>query len=218
VSRVFDFSDEFLDNENAVLVLDANFNFYKPRMEHDGSVFVEKCLVRKGKYVPTPLSDSSGNLTAKLSNSNAFLVKETNFSDVGGGLLTFERHYATIPKTWYQYEQVSYRTLWWGAINYRSSSGGGDSWDKTRTTSAQAYYYYFTKNELPTIPVPEGDFVGRDYLNDFTRVFTIAPESRVGSNWEGQAGGYGTTVAIAPDKITPYMGEIYEFVRYSFTF
>ena len=122
------------------------------------------------------------------------------------------------PTTWYQYEQVSYRTLWWGAINYRSSSGGGNSWDKTRTTSAQAYYYYFTKNELPTIPVPQGDLVGRDYLNDFTRVFTIAPESRVGGNWEGQAGGYGTTVAIAPDKITPYMGEIYEFVRYSFTF
>ena len=202
MSRVFDFSDEFLDNENAVLVLDANFNFYKPRMEHDGVVFVERCLVRKGKYVPTPLSDSSGNLTAKKSNSNAFLVKETNFSDVGGGLQTFERHYATIPTTWYQYEQVSYRTLWWGAINYRSSSGGGNSWDKTRTTSAQAYYYYFTKNELPTIPVPQGDLVGRDYLNDFTRVFTIAPESRVGGNWEGQAGGYGTNVAIAPDKMT----------------
>lgn len=129
MSRKFDFSDEFLNDENAVIVLDANHNYYKPQVEHDGVVFVEKCLVRKGKYVPDV------NLTPSTNRVGAFLVKETNFQDVGGGLQTFEKHYANIPTTWFDYVQVSYRTLWWGAINYRSSSGGGDSWDKTRASA-----------------------------------------------------------------------------------
>lgn len=218
MSRFFDFPKTFQDDDSAIFVLDGRSVCYKTRMEHDGVVFVEKCLVRKGEYVPTALSDNSGNPVAKSDIANAFLVKETNFSDVGGGLLTFERHYATIPSVWYDYEEVSYRTLWWGAINYRSYSGGGNSWDKTRQVSAQAVHYYFNYKDLPKVAVPEGNNVGSEYKDDFTRTFTIAPESRVGSNWEAQAGNYGTTVAIAPDKISLYMGEIYELVRYYFTF
>lgn len=218
MSRTFDFSDEFKNNENAVIVLDENFNFYKPQMEHDGVVFVEKCLVRKGKYIPTPLSDSSGSPVTKSNKSNAFLVKETNFQDVGGGLEMFEKHYATFPTIWFDYEQVSYRALWNGKINYRSKSGGGDAWDKTRNTQAKATHYYFSKNTVPTIPVPEGSENGETFLNDFTKTFTFAPESTVGGNWENNLGTIGKTVVIAPDKISIYMGEIYELVRYTFTF
>jgi len=210
VSRTFDFSDEFLNDENAVIVLDANHNFYKPQVEHDGVVFVEKCLVRKGKYVPDV------NLTPSANRGNAFLVKETNFQDVGGGLQTFEKHFARIPTTWFDYVQVSYRTLWWGAINYRSSSGGGDSWDKTRASAAKATHYYVTKSVLNSLSaVPETDTNGEDYVDDFSRIYTMIPQSRFGYNFESRIGKLGQTIAIAPDKIRVYMGDIYEFVRYT---
>ena len=209
MSRTFDFSDEFLDNLNSVLVLDENFNFYKPRMEHDGVVYVEKCLVRKGRYIPSELTNQSGFPYAKPNRSDAFLVKETNF----------ERHYATIPTTWFDYQQVSYRALWDGTINYVSEAGGGDSWSKTRITSAKATHYYFNKNQLPTIPVPfQDEDNGQTYVNDFSRIYTTAPRSSLGRNWEDQIGSQGILVAIAPDRITPYMGDIYELIRFTFIF
>ncbi len=218
MSRVFDLPESFLEDENAVLILDENANFYKPQMEHDGVVFVEKCLVRKGKYIPTPLSNPNGSLIAKSNVFDAFLVKETNFQDIGGGMETFEKHYATFPTIWFDYQQLSYRALWNGKINYRAKSGGGDAWDKTRNTEAKATHYYFDRKSVPTIPVPEGYDVGETFRNNFTRTYTIAPESRIGGNWENNLGTIGKTVVIAPDKISNYMGEIYELVRYTFTF
>ena len=101
----YDLPEDFLENEEAVLVLDSFASFYRPRMESDGVVYVEKCVVRKSKYVPTePLS-------VKSDKNNAYLVKETNFQDIGGGLRQFERHYATLPSDWFDFERVSYLSL-----------------------------------------------------------------------------------------------------------
>lgn len=206
---VYDFSDEFLNDENAIIVLDFNRNVYKPQVEHDGLVFVEKCLVRKGKYNPTAL------LTPSSVRANAFLVDEVNFQDVGGGLQIFERHYATMPTTWFDYTQVSYRTLWWGALNYRSPSGGGDSWDKTRASAAKATHYYFKKSDVPSIPVPDTETNGQDFVTDLTKTYTMYPQSRFGRRFEDSIGRIGQTIAIAPDRISVYMGDIYELVRYT---
>jgi hypothetical protein len=211
MSSVLNFKDEeFQNNENAILVTDSRFSVYRPRMESDGVVYVEKCVVRKSKYVPTePLS-------VKSDKNNAYLVKETNFQDIGGGLRQFERHYATLPDDWFDFERVSYRALWWGAINYRSTVGRGSSWDKTRVTLAKANRKYLLKDDVPTVPVPEGDNVGQTYVDDFDFIYTIAPESRLGRNWDA-GGTNGTTIAIAPDRVVPYLGQIYEFTRYTMT-
>lgn len=202
--------EEYLVNgEGAEQLLDGNFNYYKPRMEHNGIVYVEKWLVAKDKW-----KKKTGLV---FNNKGGLLVKETNFQDVGGGMRTYERHFATLPSPWYQYEEVTYRTNWRGSINHRDSSGGGSSWDKTRRVLARATHYYFYDYDLPTATVPEQRDAGKDFINDFTRIFTIAPSSSV-TQWELNKSDGEIEVVIAPDKISVYMGRIYELVRYTVRF
>ena len=225
--------------ENQTIIIDENFNVYKPQREHDGVVYVQKCLVRKSQYVRTSLSfidESTGQevLTPHPTKPNAFLVKETNFKDVGGGLQTFEKHYATFPTPWYEFEEVSYQTSHYGIINYRDKSGEGADWSKSRNVLAKANHYYFKKSDIPTDRVPDGINAGIlglfNYNQDpvtggiakFTKFFNIAPQASLGQNWENYTpdanANFLNVTAIAPDKIEPYMGEIYEFVRYTINF
>ena len=217
-----DYPDIFAASEDNIIVIDPHFNAYQPSKEHNGVVFVEKCLVRKGKYVRTELSDpDTGALERKPSGDiDAFLVKETNFTDIGGGLQTFERHYATIPSVWYEYEEVTYSTSYTGKINYRLKSGTGAAWSRSRSVLAKATHYYNRKSLVPNDRFPDTRTAGTDFVNDFTKFFNIAPQSSLGRNWENY------TVpefpvfetVIAADKIIPYMGEIYEFIRYTIEF
>lgn len=212
-----DLPASFLNDEDATLVIDPNSNFYRPDSRHDGIVRIEKCLVRKGHYKEIEIEPASGNLVTSSSHNLSFLVKETNFQDIGGGLLTFDRHYATYPTPWFEYEEVSYRADYDGTINYRNKAGIGASWHATRNTLAKVNYYYINKKFLPTTSVPDTSTSGTTYADDFTRFFNTAPQSRLGYDWES----YNTPsspplkVVIAPDTITKYLGGIYEFKRYT---
>ena len=230
MSRFFDFPDgsiegqtNFKNDESAILVIDENRNVYKPQREHDGIVYVQKYLVRKGQYTREALHyiDDAGKeqLTAHPTKSNAFLVKETNFQDIGGGLQTFERHYATFPTTWYEFEEVSYQTAYYGVINYRGRSGEGADWSISRKVLAQATHYYFKKSDVPTTRVPDTKTAGTQFVDDFTRFYNIPPQSTLGRNWENYTPEETLKISvIAPDKIVPYMGEIYELTRYTIQF
>ena len=218
MSNILDFPKTFLDDEDATLLLDAKYKVYQPRDISDGVVYVEKYLIRKGKFVETKRIDAiTGNLTASETHTNAFLVDETNFQDVGGGLQTFERHYATIPSSWYDFEEVSYRTVYWGAINYRTRTFGGATWHTQRNVLAKATRYYFTETQIPTNIVPESDTQATDYAFDFTKIYAQEPEGRLGRDWEDYTPDANNlkTVVIAPDKVQKYMGHIYEFIRYT---
>lgn len=206
---VYDLPNSFLNDEDAVVVLDPNFNFYNPDLKHNGIVYVEKCVVRKGKY------SSTTPLTSSEIRTNAFLVKETNFTDIGGGLQTFEKHYATMPTTWFEYAQENYRASWWGAINFRSVTGAGDSWSVTRSVAAKATHYYIKKDDVPSVSTPDTETAGQDYVNDFTKLYTTNPMSKLGRFWEAELGNIGQTIVIAPDEIGVYIGDIYELVRYT---
>jgi hypothetical protein len=206
---ILDFNKEFKDNPRLIQVVDKDFLTYKPRVESDGVVHVEKCLARKDQYINTELG-------TKKSDRNAYLVKETNKQPVGGGLMTFERHYATIPDTWYDYELISYRVLWDGRVNYRNNfNGSGSSWDRTRKSIARAERRYFLESEnvfgipvLPTQAVSDrDDNAGTNFVDDFTKIYTVPPESRnAGSNFKR---------VIAPDRVQVYMGNIYELTRFT---
>lgn len=217
MSRLLDFPKTFQDDEDAILLLDANFRVYQPRDVSDGVVYIEKYLVRKGRFVRTKRTNEDQSLVASLFHTNAFLIDETNFQDIGGGLQTFERHYATIPNTWYDFQEVSYRTVYWGAVNWRTRSGGGATWHSERSALAKATRYYFTLKDLPTDVVPEDDNQATEYVNDFTKIYAFPPEGRLGLNWEDYTPDPANlkTFAIAPDKVTRYMGDIYEFIRYT---
>ena len=218
MSRTFDFPKTFQDDEGATLLLDANFSVYQPRDVSDGVVYVEKHLVRKGKFVPIEKIDEDGNLITSSTHTNAYLVDETNFQDIGGGLQTFERHYATIPSSWYDFQEVSYRTVYWGAINWRTRQKfGGASWHTQRNVLAKANRYYFLESELPANIVPENDNQAILYASDFTKIYAQEPEGRLGYRWENYTpdANNPTTVVIAPDRVQKYMGHIYEFIRYT---
>lgn len=218
MSRTFDFPESFKNDENATLLLDANFSVYQPRDVSDGVVYVEKYLVRKGKFVETERVDSSGNLTPSTIHTDAFLVDETNFQDIGGGLQTFERHYATFPSIWYDFQEVSYRTVYWGAINWRTRSlFGGATWHTQRNVLAKATRYYLPESEVPTNIVPEDDNQATLYAFDFTKIYAQEPEGRLGKDWEDYIPNptNPTTVVIAPDRVQKYMGHIYEFIRHT---
>lgn len=215
-----DLPKDFLESESSIIIVDPNFNTYKPQREHDGIVFVQKCLVRKGQYIREALHyiDDAGKeqLTAHPTKPNAFLVKETNFQDIGGGLQTFERHYATFPTTWYEFEEVSYQTAYYGVINYRGKAGEGADWSISRKVLAQATHYYFKKSDIPTTRVPDTKTAGTQFVDDFTRFYNIPPQSTLGRNWENYDPEDIIRISvIAPDKIVPYMGEIYELTRYT---
>lgn len=206
---ILDFNKEFKNNQNLIITIDPNFNAYKPRAESDGFVFVEKCLCRRDRYIKTPLGE-------KKSDRDAYLVKETNQTQVGGGLVSFERHYATIPSTWFDYELVTYRVIWNGRVNYRNNfNGSGSSWDKTRKSIATAERRYFFESEntlgipvLPTERVEDRiDTAGTLFVDDFTKLYTVAPESLGAGN--------NSKRVIAPDRVELYMGNIYELTRFT---
>ena len=122
----------FKENLKEILVIDEHFKIYQPDIKHDGIVKVELCLVRKDQYVETELTTNDGELVPSPTLPTAFLVDETNFQDIGGGLQTFERHYATFPSTWYDFKEVTYRTTYWGAINWRTWGGNTKSWHREK--------------------------------------------------------------------------------------
>lgn len=102
---------ENLPGSNGEILLDANARFYQAQPQGNAYVYVEKYAARKGDFTPAAIGTSADN-------RDAYLVKETNYKDIGGGLVTFERHFAVIPNEWFSYEQVTYikqgRHDWFG--------------------------------------------------------------------------------------------------------
>lgn len=216
MSKVLDLPASFLTNEESVLVLDELPKIYSPSTRHDGIIIAQKCLVRKNKYKDTSTTiETNQPVSSHPKWNGSYLVKETNFQDIGGGLMIFEKHYATLPTIWFEYEEVSYRADYNGKINYRNRAGIGASWHKTRNTIAKATHYYLPKPLIPTAVVPDSDNAGKLYAFNFAYYFNTPPQARLSKGWEDYDSPQGLTIAIAPDKIQRYMGDLYEFVRYT---
>ena len=78
-------------HDEATLV-DANFKFGLQDPNIPGSkIFTEKYVTKKGDFNFLPTG------TLSQFHPKAQLYDETNFSDIGGGLMTFERKYAEVP-------------------------------------------------------------------------------------------------------------------------
>jgi hypothetical protein len=210
-SPIYDLPKTFTENGDPI-VLDSFHNIYKPRQETEAVVYVEKLCGFKNAIVPLKLG-------TKKSDRSAFLVKEGNYTNLDGNLVTFERHYAEVPPTYVDYEITSYRVLWNGTVNFRTRTGSGSQWDRTRRTLAKVTKRYFLESQnahsipvLPTDFVPESDDAGTDFRDDFTKIFTIAPESRGANRYRGASP---QKRVIAPDRIEIYLGNIYELSRFT---
>ena len=97
-------------------LIDANFSTYQLQKEGNAQVFVEKYVIKKDSYIPyfpAPIGSFSQVHT------EALLIKEDSFTDIGGGYATFLRHYARIPDSWFDYEQKN-------VLYYFRNVRGGD--------------------------------------------------------------------------------------------
>ena len=77
---------------NEATLIDANFGFGLQDPHIPGSkIFTEKYVTKKQDYNFLPTG------TLSQFHPKAQLYDETNFKDIGGGLMTFERKYAVVP-------------------------------------------------------------------------------------------------------------------------
>jgi hypothetical protein len=90
-----------LPNDSGEFLLDPNAGFYQAQPQGNSYVYVEKHAARKGDFESLPIGTAHDQ-------RDAFLVKETNYTDIGGGLITFERHFAVLPNDWFTFELVTY--------------------------------------------------------------------------------------------------------------
>ena len=98
-----DLSKEFTEGNEAVL-MDANFRFYLQEQSIPGSnIYVERYYVSKTDYAQLATGTESTN------HSNARLFDETNFRNIGGGLMTFDRYFADIPENFTEQRMVTIR-------------------------------------------------------------------------------------------------------------
>lgn len=176
-------------------LLDANARFYQAQPQGNAHVYVEKHAGRKNDVQPMLIGTGSDN-------RDAYLVKETNYNDIGGGLVTFERHFAVVPDEWFSYEQVTYvkqgRYDLFGAnpqtvINPESINSGLSQfveYTNTITTLAKATRRYYLEGNL-TADVLQLETPGH-----------IDPSGEV---------------AISPDTVRVYMAGIYEVTSYILT-
>jgi hypothetical protein len=166
-------------NGSVALLLDANAGNYSTLPNGQGVVFIEKYAIRK------PFIQRQTIGTPSSIRPNAYLVRETNYRDVGGGWFEFERHYAPVPTDWFDYElvgavarvsrlnrfieigdgqQLLQRRITRVTIFSANSAGSGNV--ETVPVLAKATRSYALKQNLPTQNelLPETAFIRSPFL------------------------------------------------------
>lgn len=155
-------------------IIDANHSTYYLQDQGEARVKTQKLLVEKKYYQPSTLGTTLGR-----AGPDEVLIKEDNFTDVGGGYATFIRHYAKIPKPWFSFEEKSALVYEGGqmiGINYDSFYGEKNAFGNTgfnfkgatrRNINflAKATRYYVTKSTMDFYQFARyslrGNFVGQ---------------------------------------------------------
>lgn len=178
------------DSGKSELLLDANYGFYETQKKGDAFVYVEKYAVNKDSYVELPKGTISNN------RNNVYMVKQTNYSDVGGGMVTFERHFAVIPSSWFDYEIISV-TLAFG------TSGANTTWAVSSTLESgssvgvltKVTRAYYLETNLPTLQTSDPVYTYTAATASFDFTFLTGKKLRA-------------------DEVEVYMGNIYEVKSY----
>ena len=223
--------------DNTPQLLDANFRTYYIQENGDAQVFVQKWVVKKDGFLA-----NRGTLGSRLANTNQFLIKIDSYSDIGGNRVTFLRHYAQLPKTWYSFEEKSvlvYHSTGKMGINFDSRWGkfgyGTYAYAKRNVNylARATRYYVPTKylntyiNSSPKYAYSE-NFSGQNFLRpdmqDDNTIISVSingeergiPARLLVNAPIGKADTTDTTLyAIAPDRIRLWQQCIYEITRYT---
>ena len=180
--------------ENGFLI-DANARFYQAQPQGNAHVYVEKYAARKNDIEPAAIGMGA-------TTRDAYLVKETNYTDIGGGLVTFERHFAVVPETWFSYEQVTY-------VKQGRYDRFGDNpqtvFNPESVTGELSQFIEYT-NTLTTLAKATRRYYREEDLTD--DLLQLEAPGHIDPAGE---------IAISPDTVRVYMAGIYEVTSYIIT-
>ena len=174
-------------NGEVPLLIDGSAAFSIQIEQAAGYQWTERYAIRKEYYTPTAIG------TESTVRPGYYLVKEQNFTDIGGGFFEWDRLYANLPQSWSDTRQF--------AFNYTSvrtviSIGGDAPGIETFETSRSAQVS--TKvNHTYQVGYPE----------------TEAQSLSDPSYNEGSTIAAGTTVR--PVEVEVYLGNIYVIKTYT---
>lgn len=165
-------------------LLDPNAGFYFALQNSQGPVYIQRYFINKSDFRKQAIGTQSEI------RKNAYLVRETNFVDRGGGIMEFDRHYAEIPSPWTEYIQMSFT---YERLSDSVSLSGGIS-----VTSG-------TQTVLLTARIERSYVLG----SFFTLSTQVVQDF---SYFSGTTISAGTT--LRPTEQDVYMGNIYEIREY----
>lgn len=184
---------ENLPDSGDEILLDENAGFYYAQPQGNARVFVEKYAARKNDFTPATIGTSA-------ISHDAYLVKETNFTDIGGGLMTFERHYAALPNSWDGYEVVSYTEQ----ERYEGFGGATGQIVVNPEARPTGMYNFISNSDTVTrLAKATRTYYLEDNFNESTLDLTM-------SGYVAPTG----SIKVRPDSFRVYMAGIFEVTSY----
>lgn len=189
----YDLPIESADGEEPLLI-DGNAGFYEAQPRGKSYVYIERYVQKKVFFTPL-LEGTESSIRPK-----TYLVKTTNYQDMGGGLVMFDRHYAQIPESWFDYQVVAVSTAWVGglldALYYVNPNISG-GFDRNTSILAKVTRNYYLESELPSILNLEAPTY---FLPGGFSGFQIFPN-----------------IIVREDDVGIYLGKIYEVAEFTGT-
>ena len=102
--NILDLPKTYTDFSLWPVLIDPDHSTYQLQTQGNSQVYVEKYIILKKNYRPF-LAAKLGSQTRR--RMGCVLIKEDGFTDIGGGYASFLRHYARIPDSWFDYENVN---------------------------------------------------------------------------------------------------------------
>jgi hypothetical protein len=194
------------------LLIDANAGFYEAQPRGKSYVYVERYVQKKIFFEPLVEGTESSI------RPETYLIKTTNYQDIGGGLVMFDRHYARVPDPWFDYQVVALTLAFTGGftegtvtINPQFDQGI----KRNTSTLAKVTRRYYLESNLPTNLNFNAPQVSKpvDAVREtvvisgiiITRVVSYNPTTFIDE-------------VIREDSVSIYQGNIYEVATFTGSF
>jgi hypothetical protein len=193
------------------LLIDANAGFYEAQPRGKSYVFVERYVQNKTFFAPLPEGTESSI------RPKTYLIKTTNYQDMGGGLVMFDRHYAQIPLAWFDYQVVNITTAFRGGFAGRITINPAFTHgvERNRSVLAQVTRRYYLESQIPlnlNLNAPE---INRDVIAIIET--TIVDGIRITQVVGYQPASF-QNVVLREDDVSIYQGNIYEVATFTGNF
>lgn len=189
----YDLPVESAEGEEPLLI-DANAGFYETQPRGKSYVYVERYVQKKVFFTPLPEGTESSI------RPETYLVKTTNYQEMGGGLVMFDRHYAQIPQSWFDYQVVAISTAWVGLLlsaEYHVNPNFSGGFQRNTSVLAKVTRKYYLEKDIPASINLEAPNLFQ--IGGFRATVTF------------------TNVIVREDDVSIYLGNIYEVATFTGT-